>query len=103
MTHKQLLQLLKKMKLPVAYDHFDKAVKPPFLCFWCTGESVLLADDRVYHKSHDYEIGLYTKDKNPETEEQLETLLESAGLIYRMEEDYISAQEVYEITYSIQI
>ena len=75
MTHGQLYQLLKKTKIPVRYDHFDYEVKPPYLCFWSTGRSYILADDKTYIKLHDYEIGLYVKEKNPELEEKIEKLL----------------------------
>ena len=103
MTHGQLYQLLKKTKIPVRYDHFDYEVKPPYLCFWSTGRSYILADDKTYIKLHDYEIGLYVKEKNPELEEKIEKLLDSAELIYQTDETYISEQDVYVITYSIQI
>lgn len=103
MTHGQLYQLLKKMKIPVRYDHFDYEVKPPYLCFWSTGRSYILADDTAYIKLHDYEIGLYVKEKNPELEEKIEKLLDSAELVYQTDETYISEQDVYVITYSIQI
>lgn len=103
MTHGQLYQLLKKTKIPVRYDHFDYEVKPPYLCFWSTGRSYILADDKAYIKLHDYEIGLYVKEKNPELEEKIEKLLDSAELVYQTNETYISEQDVYVITYSIQI
>lgn len=99
-----IVMLLRKMKLPFAYDHFaeGKGPDPPFVIYRCSGTDNFPADDRVYFPVEDIVIELYTDKKEPTTEKKLEKLLTDAGIFYEKFETYIASEKLYEVTYSFE-
>ncbi|WP_026499322.1 hypothetical protein [Butyrivibrio sp. WCD2001] len=99
-----IVVLLRKLKLPFAYDHFaeGKGPDPPFVIYRCAGTDNFPADDRVYFPVEDIVIELYTDKKEPATEKKLEKLLTDAGIFYEKSEIYITTEKLYEVTYSFE-
>ena len=60
----ELYDLLKKLKMPVAYHHFIKATSPPFITYYRISSNNFVADDTVYTKINNYRVELYTKEKD---------------------------------------
>ena len=71
MTEADLFNLLKKMKIPVAYNKFDinnsiyngKEVKPPFILYKFETIDSFNADDKTYYYENNYVIDLVTEKK----------------------------------------
>lgn len=105
MTQKELLELLKRSGLPVAYHHFEvkDAKKPPYIIFVCTGKDGIKADDRTYYSFRDYDIGLYTDKKNTALEKKIEALFDSAEIDYDCTESYIDSEKLFEVIYEITL
>ena len=60
----ELYELLKELKMPVAYHHFIKAKSPPFIVYYRVNSKNFVADDTIYTKTNIYRIELYTKQKD---------------------------------------
>lgn len=103
MTQKELLELLNRSGLPVAYHHFKDAKKPPFIIFVCTGKDGIKADNRTYYSFRDYDIGLYTDKKDTALEKKIEALFDSAEIDYDCTESYIDSEKLFEVIYEITL
>lgn len=94
--------LLEQLGLPVAYDHFNTDMTPPFVIYRRYSQSNFGADNKVYEKINNYYIEIYTEYKDIELEEQLEELLTNNDIFFNAEsEEYISDEKMYQIVYSI--
>lgn len=97
-----LKTILEQLNIPVAYDHFNEATNPPFICFRRYSQDNFGADDVVYEKINNYYVELYTEYKDVELEAELENLLTNNGIFFNVEsEDYIDDEKMYEIIYTI--
>ena len=81
---KSLFDLLKTLKIPVAYDHFDtnKNVEPPFIAYREIGTDTFKADGVTYYRPHEYEIELVTSKKDITLQHSLEDLLTTNNIPY---------------------
>lgn len=99
-----LMDLLKEMDLPVAYNHFNTAIEPPCIIYRRISTENFSADDKVYKKIDEYYVELYTEFKDIEKETALEELFNQGGIFWNVEsEDYIDTEKMYQVVYSINI
>ena len=100
-----IVELLKAMGIPYAYDHFaeGESPDPPFICYLCPGSDNFSADGRVYKKINTVHIELYTDYKDPETELTVENVLDEAGIFYNKTEVWIDSEKLYEVLYSFEM
>lgn len=104
MTLAELQKLLEATGMPVAYSHFTKTMKPPFITYLTPYTTNFQADNRVYHKIPVAQIELYTKNKDPLTESKLENVLDDAEIPYDMtSEVYIESEKVRQVIYEINL
>lgn len=105
MTHEEVITMLERMKLPIAYDHFaeGEAPDPAFICFLFSGSENFGADDRVYYEVSDLRIELYTDAKDPELEDQLEAILDEYELFWDKSEVWIESEKLFEVLYQMQV
>ena len=100
----ELYELLKELKMPVAYHHFIKAKSPPFIVYYRVNSKNFVADDTIYTKTNIYRIELYTKQKDVNKEIEIENLLDRSGIIYEViSESYIESEKIYQAIYEINI
>lgn len=100
----ELYELLKELKMPIAYHHFIKAKSPPFIVYYRVNSKNFVADDTVYTKTNIYRIELYTKQKDVNKEIEIENLLDRSGIIYEViSESYIESEKIYQVIYEINI
>ena len=102
--HKELYQLLKTLKIPVTYDHFndDKDVYPPFLAYREQELDTFKADGITYAKFNNFELELVTEKKDVELEETIETLLTENNISYdKTNEIWDNDEKIYHIFYEI--
>lgn len=103
MSLEEVAQMLRGTGLPVAYRAFPVGQAPPlpYICYLCTTSNNFDADDQVYLPVERIDIELYTKEKDPDLEEKLESAL--SGLCWEKAEEYLDDERCYEIVYEIEV
>lgn len=101
MSPQYIFDLLKTINIPVAYDHFVSKEKPPFIVYSCVSGDAFYADNTVYYDNRSYDINLITEIKDIELERRIETLFNDNKITYVKDENFISSEMIYQITYSI--
>lgn len=103
MALNDLITLLNKSGLPVAYHHFIKAQAPPFLIVFHTGDETIRADNKTYSSFENYNIELYTEKKDIQLENKVKALLDETDIEYECAEAYIDSEKLFEVIYEITI
>lgn len=99
-----LMDLLKELEIPVAYDHFNTAIEPPCIVYRRISTDNFSADNKVYKKIEQFYVELYTEFKDVSKETALEDLFEESDIFWNVEsEDYIDTEKMYQVIYSINI
>ena len=100
----KLLEIISEIDIPSAYDHFaeGESPDPPFICYLIPGSDNFAADGRVYFKADEVHIELYTDKKDIETENIVESVLDSHGIFYDRTEVWIESERLYEVLYSFE-
>lgn len=105
MNHKEVMAMVKKMKLPNAYDHFAEGEEPktPYVTYRYPGSDNFAADGIVYHKINELDIELYSDKKDTKTEEAIEAVLDEHGLFYQKTEMWLSDERLFEVLYEMEV
>ena len=100
----ELMELMKEMDIPYAYDHFaeGESPDPPFLCFLLPGSDNFAADGRVYYKISEVRVELYTDIKDVSAEQAVEAVLDRHGIFYEKSETWIDSEKLYEVLYRFE-
>lgn len=103
MTLKELSSQLETTGLPVTYRAWpDKGAPPlPYICYLVSYSNNFGADNRVYRKINHIQVELYTKLKDPKSEDKVEQALSS--LYWEKTEEYIDSEKCYQILYEIEV
>ncbi len=101
----KLLDILRQIGIPFAYDHFaeGESPEPPFLCYLLPGSDNFAADGRAYFKIDDVHIELYTDLKDPALERRLEAVLDAHSIFYDKSETWIDSEKLYEVLYQFEM
>ena len=101
----KLLEIIKAMGIPFAYDHFaeGEAVDPPFICYLLPESDNFAADGKVYFKANEVHIELYTDTKDLSVEQQVEAVLDEHGIYYDRSEVWIKSEKLYEVLYTFEM
>ena len=102
---KRIAELIKRMGLPFAYDHFaeGESPAPPFICYLTPGSNNFAADGRAYYKINIVNIELYTDIKDPSVEQKVESVLDANGIFYDKTEVWIESEKLYEVLYQFEL
>lgn len=103
MTQTKLLSLLESIGLPVTYHHFKNPPKPPYIVYLFSTSDNFGADNKVYSKTNNYLIELYSDKKDLESEQLLENVFDENDIFYDKTEEYIESEKLYQVIYEIQI
>lgn len=105
MTMEELVAMLQKTGIPLAYDHFaeGESPEPPFICYLLPGSNNFAADGKVYFKINQVRIELYTDSKDLAVERKVETVLDDSGIFYNKSEVWIQSEKLYEVLYSFEV
>ena len=104
MEHKELVKLLKKLNIPVAYDHFpdNKKMEPPFMAYREQSPDNFRADNKIYSSFSNFEIELVTCKKDAGLERKVSDLLTENDIPYeKPDEVWDSDEKIYHIFYEI--
>ena len=101
----KLLEMMAEIPFPSAYDHFaeGESPEPPFITYLLPGSDNFAADGKVYFRATEVHIELYTDEKNPEVERQVEAVLDEHGIFYDKTEVWIESEKLYEVLYSFEM
>ena len=99
-----MLDILKELGLPFAYDHFaeGESPEPPFVVYLYPNTNHFAADGIVYYQITVVNVELYTNKKDPVIEQKLEELLTKAGIFFRKSEVWIDSEKLYEVIYAFE-
>lgn len=105
MTFSEVKDMIESIGLPFSYYQFndDTAVAPPFICFFYGVSNDLYADDSNYQKIERLYIELYADQKDFALERSVETVLKSHGMSWTREEEWIEAERMYEVVYTMDV
>lgn len=104
MTIKEFYEeALKDIGIPVFYQAPKQKTEPPFVCYIETASDNFFADGLVYERIRTIDIELYTRHKDPETEELVERALARAGIPYNRNETWIEDEKCIQIVYGIEV
>ena len=105
MTDKEVADMIKETGLPTAYYQYPNKMVPPlpYTVYYYPNTDNFGADDQVYTHISALNIELYTKDKSPTIEAQLETVLESHHLFWNKTEAFLDSEQMYEVLYEMEI
>ena len=105
MTYEELMTMLTETGLPFAYDHFaeGESPEPPFICFLLPATDNFSADGLPYIRISSVHIELYTDEKSPPTEAQVESVLDRHDIFYDKSEVWISEERLYEVLYTFEV
>ena len=89
----------------VAYRAFKEGHAPslPFICYLETQTANFTADNKVYKVIQEVDIELYSKHKDEASEGLIEACLDKHEIVWEKYEEYISDENMYMITYTINI
>ena len=101
----KLLDILKSVGFPYAYDHFaeGEAPDPPFVCYLLPGSDNFSADGKVYYRISEARVELYTDQKDFAAERKLEDALDACGIFYEKSETWIDSEKLYEVLYVFEV
>lgn len=98
----KIYEILKKLNIQISYGYFNEKVKPPFICYISEGYTNFGADNKVYLKSENIRIELYSQNKNIDLEKKLENLLDENEIYYEKSEDiFIKEERLVQVNYYI--
>lgn len=101
----ELLNMIREMDIPFAYDHFaeGESPDPPFICYLLPDSDNFAADGKVYYRITGVRIELYTDLKNPSVEEKVTAVLDSYGIFYTQNEVWIEEEKLYEVAFEFEM
>ena len=105
MTIENLVEMLQKIGIPFAYDHFaeGESPEPPFICYLIPGSNNFAADGKVYFRINQVRIELYTDSKDLAVERKVEMVMDESGIFYNKSEVWIQSEKLYEVLYSFEV
>jgi hypothetical protein len=96
-----LYELLKTTNLPVAYHHFVSPPSPPYIVYLFSYSSNFGADNKVYDAEKNFQVELYTTNKDPTSEALIEGLFDANDIYWDKTETYIESEGLYQVLYEI--
>lgn len=102
-TLKDIEALLENTGLPVAYRSFPENIVPPlpYICYLNPYDNNFSADGQVYMEIKHLQIELYTKMKEPNTEERVKKAI--SNFFWERTENYLDSEECYQIIFELEV
>lgn len=103
MTQAELFNHLKSIGLPIKYHHFTTPPEPPYLVYLFSYSDDLIADNVNYVEISNFQIELYTSNKDLASEKLVEDKLKELEMPYLKLETWIDTEQLFQIIYEIQL
>lgn len=100
-----ILNTIPVFKDKVAYRAFPVGHVPnlPYICYLATQTNNFKADNKVYKVIQGIDVELYTATKDESVETTLESAFDANNIVWQKYEDYIDDENVYMITYELEV
>lgn len=93
---------IKTLDIPYAYDHFKDEQTPPYCAYRYVESDNFHADDKAYFKKGKFDVELYVAKKNPSLEKSFEAIFDNGNAPYRKYESYIEEIELYLVLWELE-
>ena len=105
MTRKEVATMVASIGLPYAYYQFSEktAQAPPFVVFFYTSSNDVYADITNYQRIEGLSIEFYSAEKDFDTEEMIEGILNNNGLTFYKEQSFIDSEDMWQTAYDMEI
>ena len=106
MLYNDIAELLQEIGLPYGYRAFepeDAPAGPPFICYLLASGRPEPADNKNSVTLETLTLELYTDQKDPELEKQVESVLTARGLVFTREETWIESEKMQETVYTMEV
>lgn len=103
MTLAELKTLLNGTGIPVSFSNvpLDNNTARPYICFFQDADRNFAADGVVYYSRKVIIVRLYTDKRDEVSEGKVETAL--TDMYYSKDIQFLDAEKIYEITYTIEV
>jgi hypothetical protein len=88
---------------PVRYRAFKQPPALPYIVYLFANSADLMADNENYQTLSDFQVELYSEDKDLMAEAAVEAALKGMGLAWAKSEAYIDSEQMVEILYEVRI
>ncbi len=104
-ARKKVLQMLRRIGIPYAYDHFaeGRSPRPPFMVYRYPGSDNFAADGIAYFRIEKLHVEIYTDRKDLQLEELAEATFNAYGFFYVKSETWIPSERLYEVLYEMEV
>ena len=105
MTREEVYSMVQSIDLPCAYYEFPEDTKqsPPFIVWFFSQNTDVMADDRNFVDKEVLSIELYTSIRNYDLEKTVESVISSSGFSYAKEAAYIDSEKMWQISYEMEV
>lgn len=105
MTRQEAYEMISGIGLPCAYYQFpdDTPQIPPFICWFFSDNTDVMADNENYVDKEVLNIELYTKLREYDIEKAVEAALKAGGFSYAKEASYIDTEKIWQVSYESEV
>lgn len=105
MTREEVYSMVQSIGLPCAYYEFPNNTpqKPPFVVWFFSVNTDVMADNSNYVDKEVLNIELYTKIRDFEQETAVEAVLAANGFTYAKEASFVEAERIWQISYESEV
>ena len=89
--------------MPVVYGEFTQPIAPPFITYQFAYANDMQADNHNYLEISNFQIELYTRNKDPAAEKKIQDKLKELRLPYSKVEAWLESESLRQVIYEIQL
>lgn len=103
MTLEQVADMLETTGFPVAFEQWPEGAVPamPYIVYFTPYTNNFAADGTAYFVANHVQIELYTKLKDPVSEDKVEEALSS--VFWEKDQTYLDTEKCYQTIYEIEV
>lgn len=76
---------------------------PPYLCYYDTGSTNFVAENKVYHVILDVTVELYTREKDPSAEAAVEAIFDLNDIPWQKTSEFLEDENIFCVTYTMEV
>lgn len=105
MTFKEIAEMIEDIGLPFTYYSWPENAAPPlpYIVYYYPGTQNFPADNSVYVVNQTLNIELYTRTKDFDLEDAVETVLAANQIVWDKTETYINQEHMFEVLYEMEV
>lgn len=105
MTRQEVYEIVNGIGLPCAYYEFsdDTPQAPPFVVWFFSVNTDVMADNTNYVDKEVLNIELYTAYRDFDKEKAVEAVLTANGFCYAKEASFVDSEKIWQISYESEV